>query len=165
MFPQAIRSSSAKKLNPCRTSRFRVSCPNPRFGLAVDRYALEVVGRGWAWFSPNGASGNRLAGAVEGEGEGGSFAPGDREALTSLSAIFLPVLAAGGVWLGPRSMFIASGAARWVLFALSFRFRLAFFLVPGLPALCDLLQGSPGSVDVSFFPRAYLPISHSLCFC
>src|SRR5262249_46138744 len=127
MFPQAIRSSSGKKLNPCRTSRLRVSCSNPRFRLAMARYALEVVGRGWTWFTRNGASGNRLAGAVEGEGEGGSFAPGDREALTSLSAIFLPVLAAGGVWLGARLMFIASGAGPWVFFLRSFLVWLSFF--------------------------------------
>src|SRR5436309_7496208 len=35
-----------------------------------------------------GASGNGLAGAAGDEGEGGSFAPGDGEALTSVSAIF-----------------------------------------------------------------------------
>src|SRR5579863_4170569 len=35
-----------------------------------------------------GASGNGLAGATGDEGEGGSFAPGDGEALTSVSAIF-----------------------------------------------------------------------------
>src|SRR5215469_15493881 len=97
------------------------------------------VGRGWTWFTRIGASGNGLAGAAEDEGEGGSFAPGDGEALTSLSAIFLPVLAAGGVRLGLRSVLMTPGAARWLTFGVFLRLLLlSLFLIPRLSAIGNL---------------------------
>lgn len=112
------------------------------------------MGRGWTWFTRIGASGNELAGAAGCGGEGGSFAPGDREALTSVSAIFLPVLAAGGVRLGPRSVRRTLSVARLLRFRPSFCLLLLLFLITGFPAVGDLRQELANLFDVLIAPKA-----------
>jgi len=52
----------------------------------------------------------------------------------------LPVLAAGGVRLGLRSVIRSPGAARWLSFRLSRCLFFTLFLIPGFPAVRDLRQ-------------------------
>lgn len=57
------------------------------------------------------------------------------------------------LWLGLRSVTPSPGAARWLRFALPFRLRLAFLLIPGLPAVLDLRQQGPDLLYIAFTPK------------
>ena len=86
---------------------------------------------------------------------GGSFAPRDGEALTSVSAICLPVLAAGGVRLGLRSVLVAPGVARWLRFGLSCCWFFPFLLITGFPAVGDLRQELANLFNLFLGPEMY----------
>ena len=86
---------------------------------------------------------------------GGSFAPKDGEALTSLSAIFLPVPVAGGVRLGLRSVLDTPGAARWLWFRTPFCWFFPLLLITGFPAVGDLGQELANVVYFLLCPEMY----------
>ena len=106
-----------------------------------------------------GASGKGLADAVEGEGVGGSFAPKDREDLTSVSAM---VPAPSGDLVRVALSATTPGVTRLLLFALPFWLRLAFLLIPGLSTVGDLRQQGPDTLDVFFTPQANPDVADTL---
>lgn len=54
----------------------------------------------------------------------------------------------------------ASGAARWLMFRLAFCLLSVSLLIAGFPAVLDLRQDFPHSLNVSFTPEANSHTSH-----